>query len=302
MGFSPVYDYAAGKADWMAANLPTEGARAGEQRARDLATWVPTAAPGATVTALRDLIDDRAVVVVVSENNVVLGVVEPSRVRDAPDDAIADAIMRPGPSTWRPDTRADEFVEELEHRKAHRALVTTNDGVLVGLVDLGKNPDVEHDKRVESVPLETEDGVEVIAQQNVGAGIESGGGEYPDPHTPAEPPAPGAATTATTGEADLAGVIAEFEAEGFTGQLIPIRDGYLRCVTCNTATHADELQVHNLRRLEGASDPDDMLAVVALTCPACGTRGTVALTYGPETSPEEAEVLLLLESAVRRAR
>lgn len=45
-----------------------------------------------------------------------------------------------------------------------------------------------------SEPLEREDGsTYVIQQQNVGPGIERGGGEFPDPHTPPEPPAPGSA-------------------------------------------------------------------------------------------------------------
>jgi hypothetical protein len=44
-----------------------------------------------------------------------------------------------------------------------------------------------------SEPLEDEDGnTYVIQQQNVGPGNERGGGEWPDPHTPPQSPAPGA--------------------------------------------------------------------------------------------------------------
>ncbi|HEX5588120.1 MAG TPA: NADH-ubiquinone oxidoreductase-F iron-sulfur binding region domain-containing protein, partial [Acidimicrobiia bacterium] len=43
-----------------------------------------------------------------------------------------------------------------------------------------------------SAPIDTDDGVVVIEQQNVGPGNEDGGGEWPDPHTDAEDPAPGA--------------------------------------------------------------------------------------------------------------
>jgi hypothetical protein len=49
------------------------------------------------------------------------------------------------------------------------------------------------DPQVVGEPLETEDGVRVPAQQNVGAGVEEGGGEWPDPNTPPKLPAPGAA-------------------------------------------------------------------------------------------------------------
>jgi hypothetical protein len=49
------------------------------------------------------------------------------------------------------------------------------------------------DPSVVGEPLETEEGVRVPAQQNVGAGVEEGGGEWPDPDTPPKLPAPGAA-------------------------------------------------------------------------------------------------------------
>lgn len=43
-----------------------------------------------------------------------------------------------------------------------------------------------------TVPLEAEDGsTYVIQQQNVGPDNEEGGGEWPDPNTPARSPAPG---------------------------------------------------------------------------------------------------------------
>jgi hypothetical protein len=42
-------------------------------------------------------------------------------------------------------------------------------------------------------PLDTEFGIRTPRQQNVGAGVEEGGGEWPDPDTPPKLPAPGAA-------------------------------------------------------------------------------------------------------------
>ena len=51
----------------------------------------------------------------------------------------------------------------------------------------------ELDPQVVGEPLETEDGVRVPTQQNVGPGNEEGGGEWPDPNTPPKLPAPGAA-------------------------------------------------------------------------------------------------------------
>jgi hypothetical protein len=60
----------------------------------------------------------------------------------------------------------------------------------------GDVPPIEEDPEARlytSTELEDEDGEPyVIQQQNVGPGNELGGGEWPDPHTPPKPPAPGA--------------------------------------------------------------------------------------------------------------
>jgi hypothetical protein len=63
----------------------------------------------------------------------------------------------------------------------------------------------ELDPQVVGEPLETEDGIRVPAQQNVGAGVEEGGGEWPDPNTPAQLPAPGAAEDGTAEDAETEG-------------------------------------------------------------------------------------------------
>jgi hypothetical protein len=62
--------------------------------------------------------------------------------------------------------------------------------------DARAGEDEKLDPQVVGEPLETEDGVRVPAQQNVGAGVEEGGGEWPDPNTPPQLPAPGAAEDA----------------------------------------------------------------------------------------------------------
>ena len=50
----------------------------------------------------------------------------------------------------------------------------------------------------------------------------------------------------------------------------------------------------SLRRLEGASDPADMMAVVAITCPICGARGTTILGFGPNSTEQDSTVLAAL--------
>ena len=38
-----------------------------------------------------------------------------------------------------------------------------------------------------------------------------------------------------------------------------------------------------------------MLLVVGVTCPHCGTGGSLTLSYGPESTVEDAEVVLALD-------
>ena len=92
-------------------------------------------------------------------------------------------------------------------------------------------------------------------------------------------------------------VLGELEALGFTDQFAPRPDAQVECLACHRLSPADHTVLRHLRRLEGASDPDDMLAVVGLSCPHCGHLGTAVLGYGPEASPIDAEVLASLEDA-----
>jgi hypothetical protein len=54
-------------------------------------------------------------------------------------------------------------------------------------------------------PLETEEGTRVPRQQSAGEDAIEGGGEYPDPATPPQLPAPGAAEDGEQGDDDAGG-------------------------------------------------------------------------------------------------
>jgi hypothetical protein len=55
-----------------------------------------------------------------------------------------------------------------------------------------QEPDPEAERMTTSAPLVNEEGQEyVISQENVGPGVEMGGGEFPDPDEPPTPQAPG---------------------------------------------------------------------------------------------------------------
>lgn len=106
-------------------------------------------------------------------------------------------------------------------------------------------------------------------------------------------PLEGVARDATT----LLEVLQAFADVGFDGSFQAAPGARVRCLRCNVETVAGELDVLAMRRLEGASDPADMLATVALTCPACGTRGVLVANFGPEAMDDDVEVLRALRSA-----
>jgi CBS domain-containing protein len=70
---------------------------------------------------------------VLSQGRVVLGRVRRSALAGAEKKARADAVMEPGPKTDRPNTRADELVERLTKQGLKTAIVTTPEGVLLGV-------------------------------------------------------------------------------------------------------------------------------------------------------------------------
>ncbi len=87
-------------------------------------------------------------------------------------------------------------------------------------------------------------------------------------------------------------VLAAYAADGFDAEFELVDgSGDLHCCTCRSTLVAEQVPLHSIRRLEGASDPDDMLAVCAVTCRNCGAQGAVVVRYGPGATIEEAEFL-----------
>ena len=93
-------------------------------------------------------------------------------------------------------------------------------------------------------------------------------------------------------------ILDELAAKGYGGSIWVTENGKLRCEGCRAEFEPGEVYVRELRRLEGASDPDDMLAVVAVECPVCAMKGTVVLHFGPEATAEEMEALTHFQRAV----
>jgi hypothetical protein len=95
----------------------------------------------------------------------------------------------------------------------------------------------------------------------------------------------------------LTSVLAGYEESGFDAAFAPMDDAAVECLTCGTTMPAARFTMLSLRRLEGASDPDDMMAVVAITCPICSAQGVLILGYGPMASARDSDILVVLRDA-----
>jgi len=132
-GFDPVYDYAAGKTDWLAADLPFEGTA----RLAGMATrrGVATAGEGTAAEEALRLLDAQGFgpVVVVNQAGVVMGAAHRDRLAAAAPLAEAGTVMRTGVSTVRPSEDAAALARRMGQSGVTRVVVTRPDGTLVGL-------------------------------------------------------------------------------------------------------------------------------------------------------------------------
>src|SRR5712692_1928445 len=95
MGFREVYEYKAGKVDWMAAGLPTEGTNAAHPRAGDAARKdVPVCGLGERLGDVRDRARAAGwdAAVVVDAERVVLGLLRSKELSKDPDQLIEQAM------------------------------------------------------------------------------------------------------------------------------------------------------------------------------------------------------------------
>ncbi|MET0910793.1 MAG: hypothetical protein ABWZ99_15105 [Ilumatobacteraceae bacterium] len=112
----------------------------------------------------------------------------------------------------------------------------------------------------------------------------------PPPSTPTEStvdrPTPGVPSDSAT----LTEMLNSLAEEGFVHQFTPLEGASLECSQCATTVDAASLDVLAIRRLEGASDPDDMMSLVAARCPHCDALGTLLLGYGVNASIDDADI------------
>jgi hypothetical protein len=102
-----------------------------------------------------------------------------------------------------------------------------------------------------------------------------------------QPDEAGAPTDGTT----LVAVLQGYADAGWSTDMSITAEGRVRCATCGTESAGTEIAYQSVRRLEGASDPGDEMAVYAVTCPHCGAAGTLVIHFAADASPEEVDLL-----------
>ena len=135
IGFTNVYHYVAGKADWGSFGLPLEGAADSSTRVGMVTrSDAPTCRPDELVSAVAERVGDEwQICVVTDELGVVVGLLGRRALRSAERVAAEDA-MSLGPSTIRPSARRPAIAKRMREQRLTRLLVTHPDGVLVGVL------------------------------------------------------------------------------------------------------------------------------------------------------------------------
>src|SRR6266508_6351119 len=136
IGFTKVYDYAAGKADWGSAGLPLEGTRGSETRVGAyLRRDVPTCQLDERLSDVR--IRVRAAgwdtCFVANEAQIVLGRLGRTTLARE-DDVSVEEAMSTGPSMVRPSLTLAQAVERMRRQDLTTLPVTTSEGRLLGVL------------------------------------------------------------------------------------------------------------------------------------------------------------------------
>jgi len=139
MGFTQVFRYIGGKADWLANGLPVEGADSQATIAADLADLdVPTCQRDERLADIKARVKatgwDKCVVV--NDKLVVLGLLRPSDLEKADPTWPAEETMDRDPEVVRLNASPQEVFDRMQELRTDFLLVTFPDGKLFGLLKL----------------------------------------------------------------------------------------------------------------------------------------------------------------------
>ena len=97
----------------------------------------------------------------------------------------------------------------------------------------------------------------------------------------------------------LSSALARLEAKGFR-QSLRARRGALRIIETDETLEPERLQVAEIVRFEGDTDPDEEVVLFALRAADGAPLGTYATMFGPATPREDAPVVRRLGGGWRR--
>jgi predicted transcriptional regulator len=122
----------AGKADWIAMGMPTEGTLT-EATIQHVVSKVPTCGLHESLGDVKArLFDDWQLSVVIDPKRIVLGLLDLSLIRDL--QGSIENLMKPAPLTLRPSVLIAEALTYFEQSNLTFALVTKSTGELLGAV------------------------------------------------------------------------------------------------------------------------------------------------------------------------
>jgi len=135
MGFTAVYHYQVGKADWLACGLPREGKGATVPTVGDLARHeFVTCAPQDRIEDVRQRVraasQDECLVIY---QDVLVGRLRATML-DGDGAVTAAEVMESGPATVRANEPLPALIERMQKRNVVRIVVTTPTGRLLGVL------------------------------------------------------------------------------------------------------------------------------------------------------------------------
>jgi predicted transcriptional regulator len=146
MGFSKVFDYMLGKADWSAYGLPLEREEAEPPMVIErIERRAPTARLNESIGAIKRRAQEKGFTLcpVVNEEEIVLGAISEDEWNADPATS-AERVMEPGPVTLRPNVSVQKAAEYLDRIERDAILVTSSDGKLMGVF---KPQRLDHEKQ-----------------------------------------------------------------------------------------------------------------------------------------------------------
>jgi CBS domain-containing protein len=140
LGYDAVFDYVAGKADWLAYGLPWHGTA--QMISSDVSRDIATCRPDESIASMKHRLEATpgAMVVVVNDHDIVLGRLDRAALDGHPD-LTASQVMTEGPTTVRPSEEIEPLTQRMAKANIDQIIVTHPDGRLDGVYHRPRPPE-----------------------------------------------------------------------------------------------------------------------------------------------------------------